>query len=125
MNQRKGFTLIEILVVLILLGLTSALVLPKFPAIYERFKSRAEQDNFFQGLGALNLKAYTQQKTIILNETSARELLEIPDGWELNIEIPIVYKPNGLCLGGKLSYTAKGITTPIKLVPPYCEAKRL
>lgn len=125
MNQRKGFTLIEILVVLILLGLTSALVLPKFPAIYDRFKSRAEQDNFFQGLSVLSLKAYTEQKTIILNETSAPELLEIPNGWELNIEAPIIYKPNGLCLGGDLSYIAKGIKTPIKLAPPHCEARRL
>ncbi|MDR7088707.1 prepilin-type N-terminal cleavage/methylation domain-containing protein [Cellvibrio fibrivorans] len=124
MNQRKGFTLVEILVVLILLGLTSALVLPKFPALYERFKSRAEQDNFYQALGALGLKAYTQQKTITLNATSARELVEVPDDWELHIETPIVYKPSGLCLGGDVSYTAKGFTTTIKLAPPYCEARR-
>jgi len=125
MNQRKGFTLIEILVVLILLGLTSALVLPKFPAIYERFKSRAEQDNFFQGLSTLSLKAYTQQKTIILNQASASELLEVPSSWELRIENPIIYKPNGLCLGGDMSYIAKGITTAIRLAPPYCEARRI
>lgn len=123
-TQRNGFTLVEVLVVLILLGLTSALVLPKFPAIYERFKSRAEQDAFFQGLGVLTLKAYTQQQTIILSQDSAPQLLELPPGWQLHIDKPIVYKANGVCLGGSLSYIAKGITTQIKLAPPYCEAVR-
>jgi prepilin-type N-terminal cleavage/methylation domain-containing protein len=125
MNQRKGFTLVEVLVVLILLGLTSALVLPKFPAIYDRFKSRAEQDAFFQSLGALPLKAYTQQQAITLNQTTAPQLLELPSGWKLTIENPIIYKPNGVCLGGALSYTSKGISIPIELTPPYCEASRL
>lgn len=125
MNQRKGFTLVEVLVVLILLGLTSALVLPKFPAIYDRFKSRGEQDAFFQSLGVLPLKAYTQQQTIILTQATAPQLLELPSGWKLLIEKPIVYKANGVCLGGSLSYTVKGISVPIKLASPYCEATRL
>ena len=113
------------LVVLILLGLTSALVLPKFPAIYERFKSRAEQDVFFQGLGVLTLKAYTQQQQIILSQANAPQLLELPPGWQVRIENPIIYKANGVCLGGNLSYIAKGITTQVKLLPPYCEVTRL
>ncbi len=125
MNQRSGFTLIEVLVVLILLGLASALVLPKFPAIYERFKSRAEQDAFFQSLGGLPLKAYTQQQAIALTQASSSQLLELPSGWELRIEKPIIYKANGVCLGGNLSYIAKGIRTQVKLAPPYCEAARL
>lgn len=125
MNRPDGFTLVEVLVVLILLGLTSALVLPKFPAIYERFKSRAEQDAFFQGLGVLPLKAYTQQHTIVLSQSTASQLLELPPGWQLRIEKPIVYKANGVCMGGNLSYTAKGITTQIKLAPPYCDLARL
>ncbi|WP_229838050.1 prepilin-type N-terminal cleavage/methylation domain-containing protein [Cellvibrio zantedeschiae] len=125
MNQRNGFTLVEVLVVLILLGLTSALVLPKFPAIYERFKSRSEQDAFFQSLGTLPLKAYTTQKNIVLDQANALQLIELPSGWTLRIPKPIIYKANGVCLGGELTYTAKGIHTRIKLAPPYCEAVRL
>lgn len=125
MNQRNGFTLVEVLVVLILLGLTSALVLPKFPAIYDRFKSRAEQDAFFQSLGSLTLKAYTQQKTITLNQGNANQLLELPSDWELRIPKPIVYKANGVCLGGQLTYITKNIPIRIQLTPPYCEASRL
>jgi prepilin-type N-terminal cleavage/methylation domain-containing protein len=124
-HRRNGFTLVEVLVVLILLGLTSALVLPKFPAIYERFKSRGEQDAFFQSLGVLSLKAYTGQKNIILDQSSATQLLELPSGWTLQIPKPIVYKSNGVCLGGELTYSAKGIDTRIKLVPPHCEATRI
>lgn len=125
MNPRKGFTLVEVLVVLILLGLTSALVLPKFPAIYDRFKSRAEQDAFFQSLAGLSLKAYSQQKSFVLDQSSVAQLVELPTGWQVRIPKPIAYKANGVCLGGELTYTAKGISTRVKLVPPYCEAARL
>ena len=121
MIHRKGFTLIEMLVVLVILGLTSALVLPKFPAIYDRFKSKSELEKFSQSLAVLPLQAYTKQQTITLNQSSANKILELPSAWEIEIPQPIIYKANGVCLGGELSYKIKGQITLIKLVPPYCE----
>jgi general secretion pathway protein G len=121
MLQHRGFTLIELLVVLVILALTSALVLPKFPAIYERFQSRGEQDQFFHSLASLPLKAYTQQRAFTLDSQSASELLEIPADWQLEITSPLIYKANGVCLGGDLRYTLKGITRELHLLPPYCD----
>ena len=124
MKPRGGFTLIEMLVVLVILGLTSALVLPKFPAIYEKFKSKSELETFSQSLAVLPLQAYTKQQTIVLNQASANELLKLPSEWEIQIPQPIIYKANGVCLGGELSYTVKGQSTAITLIPPYCEPRQ-
>ncbi len=118
---RQGFTLIELLVVLIILALTSALVLPKFPAIYERFQSRGELDGFYQSLAALPLKAYTGQRNITLDADTAADLLEFPADWQLEIPQPLIYKANGVCLGGDLRFTAKGITRELHLQPPFCD----
>jgi len=122
--KQPGFTMIELLVVLVILGLTSALVLPKFPAIYEHFKGRAEEDKFFQSLAVLNLRAYTQQTQLVLDEHSVRTLLDLPESWQVTIEKPIVYKSNGICLGGKVGLSVNGVAREISLLAPYCDPSR-
>jgi general secretion pathway protein G len=123
--KQRGFTMIELLVVLVILGLTSALVLPKFPSIYERFKGKAEEDKFYQSLSVLNLRAYTQQTQLVLDEHSVRTLLDLPESWEVTIKSPVVYKANGICLGGKLGLSVNGVAREIVLIPPYCEPSRV
>lgn len=124
MFKQRGFTMIELLVVLVILGLTSALVLPKFPAIYERFKGKAEEDKFYQSLSVLSLRAYTQQTQLVLDEKSVRTLLDLPEAWQITIEKPIVYQVNGICLGGSVGLSVNGIARQISLKAPYCDPSR-
>jgi prepilin-type N-terminal cleavage/methylation domain-containing protein len=125
MFKQRGFTMIELLVVLVILGLTSALVLPKFPAIYERFKGRAEEDKFYQSLSVLSLRAYTQQTQLVLDEKTVRHLLDLPESWHITIANPIIYKSNGICLGGKVGLSVNGVARQIPLAPPYCDPSRV
>jgi general secretion pathway protein G len=128
MNPRAGFTLIELLVVLMILGLTSALVLPRLPAIYERFQDKSDQERLVQLLSSLGLKAYTRQQAINLRPENALQTLT-DEGLELNGELklrlnqPIIYQPNGVCLGGKIDVELNGITRHLRLDPPYCEPR--
>jgi prepilin-type N-terminal cleavage/methylation domain-containing protein len=122
--KQRGFTMIELLVVLVILGLTSALVLPKFPAIYERFKGKAEEDKFYQSLSVLSLRAYTQQTQLVLDEKSVRTLLDLPASWQITIANPIIYKSNGICLGGKVGLSVNGVSREISLRTPYCDPSR-
>lgn len=124
MFKQRGFTMIELLVVFVILGLTSALVLPKFPAIYERFKGKAEEDKFYQSLSVLSLRAYTQQTELVLDEKTAGKLLDLPGSWQVTIDQPIIYKSNGVCLGGKVSLSINAIDRDITLLPPYCDPSR-
>lgn len=120
-TTQKGFTLIELMVVLIIMALMSALVLPKFPAIYEKFLDKGDRDAFNQSLASLGVKAYTQQKQITLNQTTASQLLEIPSGWEIKIDEPIIYRANGVCLGGTINVHIKEVRQVVHLNPPFCE----
>ena len=128
MNPRAGFTLIELLVVLMILGLTSALVLPRLPAIYERFQDKSDHERLVQLLSSLGLKAYTRQQTINLRPENALQILA-DEGLELNGQLklrlnqPIVYQPNGVCLGGQIDVELNGISRSLQLDPPYCEPR--
>ena len=120
-KSHTGFTLIELMVVLIIMALMSALVLPKFPAIYEKFIDKGDRDALNQSLASLGVKAYAQRKPIILNQETAEQWLEIPRGWELKIDQPITYRASGVCLGGQLHVHIKEVRQTILLNPPYCE----
>lgn len=118
--HQSGFTLIELMVVLVILGLVMALVLPKFPAIYAKFVDKGDRDSFNQNLGSLSVKAYTQQKQILLAQDNLGDYLELPSGWKVKIDQPIIYKANGVCLGGQLKLTIKQLQETIELRPPFC-----
>lgn len=128
MNPRAGFTLIELLVVLMILGLTSALVLPRLPAIYERFQDKSDHQRLVQLLSSLGLKAYTRQQSISLRPENALQILT-NEGLELNGQLklrlnqPIIYQPNGVCLGGQMDVELNGISRRLQLDPPYCEPR--
>lgn len=128
MNPRAGFTLIELLVVLMILGLTSALVLPRLPAIYERFQDKSDYEQLVQLLASLPLKAYTRQQHIQLTPESAlqhlvNEGLTVDGQLKLHLSQPIIYQPNGVCLGGQLDVELNGVVRQLQLDPPYCEPR--
>jgi len=54
MKQQKGFTLIEIMVVIIILGLLAGLVLPKFLGQEEKAKRKVAMTQINSIIGALN-----------------------------------------------------------------------
>lgn len=128
MNPRAGFTLIELLVVLMILGLTSALVLPRLPAIYEQFQDKSDKERMVQLLASLPLKAYTRQQPINLRPEDALQVLtaeglELDGALKIRVRQPIVYQPNGVCLGGQIEYDLNGIPGHLQLDPPYCEPR--
>lgn len=122
----SGFTLIEVLVVLVIAGLLAGVALPKLFLISQRYSLAADRDTFLTNLGNLGYSAYTQGKTMELTSSSAENssspVLTVPNGWRIEVPKPIRFNFNGICSGGTLSLIGPdGTRENFQLTPPACQ----
>ena len=130
--QPTGFTLIEVIVVLVILGLLAGLVLPNMPGLFESATRATERDRILDQFAALGAEALRQGRDFAVLGTdpdfdpSAYADFEpypfvVPDGWEVLVEEPILVRANGVCLGGRVTLRhAEAPPTELELVPPLC-----
>ena len=129
MNLRicSGFTLIEILVVLAIIGMLTGIALPRLTSAYasvERSAQRRAIQDQIEGLGYL---AYSSGKPIMLESsnlagTQTKDYpLQIPNGWQIKLPKPLRYSSRGICAGGMLIMTAPdGSAEEFRLSAPLC-----
>jgi len=132
----SGFTLIELIVVLALVGLVSVLALPNLQSLYEGFTGRAEQGRLLNRLAGIGREAMLRQRAYAVYGTGnqgtgvAREQslsgyyhynLELPDGWEVSLDRPLLVRANGVCLGATVMLEHQGqLAARVVLKAPYC-----
>jgi prepilin-type N-terminal cleavage/methylation domain-containing protein len=123
----RGFSLLEILVVLLLLAVVAGLVAPKVATMYEAGQRRLNQDEALQRIGAIGFMAYNQGVELWLTQFPDPELkdfpLSLPKGWSFVAEKPIYYNYNGVCSGGTLSLRSPDRVISVTLEPPFCRAR--
>jgi len=120
-KHSSGFTLIEIMVVLLLMSLLSAIVLPRLTNIYDGFMFRSKRDKVLQSIKKLGFQAYNQQQNIILTEKNAAQYLQYQaDELSISIVQPIIYHSTGFCLGGQIRLAQKDRQLAYQLPSPYC-----
>lgn len=118
-----GFTLLEIVVVMALLALISAIALPRLGTVYEGLRWAYERDEVLEKIADLGSKARKEGRIIELPPSRPEaEGLYLPEGWHIEVDgaNPIRYGVNGACNGGqlRLSYGEKSVT--LELRPPLC-----
>ena len=119
-----GFTLIEILVVLVILGFIAGLALPGVQKMMQSARFASERAFILGELGSLGYRAYVTGRPIILGEMrqeGSAPPFDLPEGWRLVFPKPISYRFNGLCSGGSVTLIAPDDRQEtVDLVAPSC-----
>jgi len=119
-----GFTLLEILVVMVLVGLIAGLVAPRLGSLYESLVLREQRENLLHQIEGLPYRAFHTGRAFRLGDPAAPVPLEDFEGWQLSSDRVIVVHANGMCTGGMLQLRHEdGEVWDYLLQPPYCKAE--
>ncbi len=133
----RGFTLLELIVVLALLGVVTTLAVPNLNRLYESVQRGSERDNILDQLSSLGQRARIANANLAVHgaqEAGSEEAtiepgyraydLALPPGWRLELEEPLRARANGVCLGGSVTLRhVSGATYRATFEPPYCQVR--
>ena len=117
-----GFTIIELVIVMLLISLIAGLVMPRFSKIYQNSVISYEKDDMITQLSIYGYVAYQNQQHYQLSNDD-HSLLELKEGWSLKIDTPIHYHANGVCTGGEILLYKGSQQYHIVLTAPFCKAQ--
>lgn len=120
-----GFSLLELLIVLVLLGLMAALAGPSLHRTYERLVASSERDEVLRQLSQLPLRVRARGKAVVLPDRSDAlgAWLDLPTGWRVHTISPLRIELSGYCHGGRLRLSGPGQVLEVGLRAPYCETE--
>ena len=135
-RRARGFTLLELIVVLALVGLVSVLAVPNLERLYEGFTRKAEQGRILNRIAGLGREAMLRGRAFAVygtggdtdEEGSSRRVsgfetydLGVPAGWEVSLDRPLLVRANGVCLGATVTLVHRGVSAAqVVLQAPYC-----
>ena len=135
-KRQGGFTLLELIVVLVILGVVGALALPNLQNLYAAATRRADRDIALDQIARLGAEALLSGRGLIVWPVAAalegdapgagyaRRELELPADWGFELDRPLLVQPNGVCLGARLALIdPRGRRTEHDLEPPFCRAR--
>lgn len=123
----RGFTLLELLVVLALLAMVTALVAPRMERTYQAIAGSGERDEVHRQLERLPRIARGLGRPITVAEGDVNALaarLALPEGWVVTPLEPLRVEANGLCRGSVLRVQGRGTTEDVELRAPACGVAR-
>ena len=116
--RQAGFTLIEILIALTIIGAIGALALPPLAEMYDRISYSLAREDVEREIANLGEKARHEGHSLDLETQSP--LIGLPKGWTLTAEQPIHFRYDGLCLGGQITLNSGDQSIVYRLDPPFC-----
>jgi prepilin-type N-terminal cleavage/methylation domain-containing protein len=128
-GAQYGFTLLELLVVLAMLGLLGSIAVPALGKLLDSLHYRSDRSNVLAQISALSYRNYLlAQDYTLTKDNVSQELkdghpaIELPSGWSIQVATPIRYQFNGYCIGGVVLLNApEHPQETIRLQGPVCE----
>lgn len=124
-DAARGFTLLELLIVLAILAGASAIVAPRLQATYDAIVSSSERAEVRRSLERLPLVAREGGRDLRLAPTSGgaaalQALVPVPDGWQVRPLDPVVVHRSGVCEPARLAVARGAATETWQLTAPLC-----
>ena len=126
-----GFTLIELVVALAVVCLILTVTLPRMLGWLDRFGFASKEQRVHDSLAGLAETARRAGRTVYLRSSgkSAKAAdsaaIELPSGWTLTVEPPIIFRYDGVCTGGTARVTFPEGELSYRLDPPFCHPQPL
>jgi prepilin-type N-terminal cleavage/methylation domain-containing protein len=123
---RSGFSLLELLVVLALMGMLSAVVAPRLARTYDAIAGSGERDEVVRQMERLPLLARHDGKAILIGRGDAEALssrITLPDGWSVSPLEALRIEASGVCHPARLSVSGRGVVEVRQLTAPACEVR--
>ncbi len=106
---RKGFTLLELLVVMALMALAAGLVIPAVLRGLTAAQERAVASDMAALLDSLPVRAFQRGSDLIVDDRMLGQWLpDLPAGWQLVVPQALRYSPAGVATGGLVRVVAPG-----------------
>jgi prepilin-type N-terminal cleavage/methylation domain-containing protein len=122
-RNSRAFTLVELLVVLAVAGLLTAIALPSLAKLAQRVEASAQRKGVLREIEGLGFRAYSEGRAIRLTSSAADAppVVALPPGWKLTVARPIEYQFNGVCGGGQLDLAGPdAVVERFRLAAPVC-----
>lgn len=131
-QRAAGFSLLELLIVLAVVGLLAALALPNLGQLYQSANLATEREHILNQIAALGREALLHRRSYVVFGADSADAadpnfqprrLDLPPGWTLELDRPLRVRATGVCLGAQATLRHAAAAEPIarlELQPPYC-----
>ncbi|MFM9922031.1 prepilin-type N-terminal cleavage/methylation domain-containing protein [Variovorax sp. H27-G14] len=127
-TRSGGFTLIEMMAVMVLIALLSAVVLPSFQRWFDGLDSRVQATELASRLQRLYSRTALLGQGFVLTKKSAGEPLAdrnaaflLPSGWSMADDTAIVFSGAGVCAPAVLKLRSSASQVTLRVAEATCE----